>query len=309
MAKLPLVAARRLPHVGVGRLTPKPRNDSADSVRIAAATVRVVLTMIGPIAVRAGRALKMMRRSSAPEARAASTNSFSFKRQDHAADDAGVVIQKNSDRTMITDAPGSPMPFRPAGSSGVPHEISTTSNGMRQEQVRHPHHHVVEPSRRSSPPGAPMIVPMTVADDRDREPDRRARSGPRTRLGVNWSRPSASVPNQCAPLGPWSIGPTRSCHRRVAARSGANSAMRASGGSGSPLTIASLWRRKRRHASVAASSSRDDLASDLLGPRAVELSRCSSDRRPDLEHVVRRPSPAARARVTRRLVSRSWAQA
>src|SRR5207247_2224084 len=39
----------RLPHVGVGGCTPNPRKESADSVRMAAATESVALTMIGPM--------------------------------------------------------------------------------------------------------------------------------------------------------------------------------------------------------------------------------------------------------------------
>ena len=58
------------------RLEPKPRNDSAASVRIAVAIISVALTMIGPMAF--GRMCrKMIRRSPEPAAFAASTYSFS----------------------------------------------------------------------------------------------------------------------------------------------------------------------------------------------------------------------------------------
>ncbi len=57
--------------------TPKPRNDSVDSATIAAATLSVRFTMIGP--TQFGRMCRMMMRLlDAPDARAASTNSFSL---------------------------------------------------------------------------------------------------------------------------------------------------------------------------------------------------------------------------------------
>src|SRR5438270_8566626 len=61
----------------VGGWTPKPRNDSVDSVTMAAAMARVALTRMGPIVL--GRTWRtMIRAHDAPEARAASTYSFSL---------------------------------------------------------------------------------------------------------------------------------------------------------------------------------------------------------------------------------------
>src|SRR3954468_7054539 len=65
------------PHDVVGGCTPKPRNDSVDSVMIAAAMARVALTRMGPM-VLGIRWRVMMRLLDAPDARAASTNSFSL---------------------------------------------------------------------------------------------------------------------------------------------------------------------------------------------------------------------------------------
>src|SRR5436309_7961094 len=61
----------------VGGCTPKPRNDSVDSVMMAAAMARVAFTMMGPM-VLGIRWRVMIRRFDAPDARAASTNSFSL---------------------------------------------------------------------------------------------------------------------------------------------------------------------------------------------------------------------------------------
>ncbi len=59
-----------------GGWTPKPRKDSAVSVRMPVATRIVAFTMIGPSAF-GSRCRKMIRVSEAPSARAASMNSFS----------------------------------------------------------------------------------------------------------------------------------------------------------------------------------------------------------------------------------------
>src|SRR5690348_6125477 len=65
------------PHEVVGGCTPNPRNDSVDSVTMAAAIARVAFTRIGPIVL--GRRWRtMMRVFDAPDARAASTYSFSL---------------------------------------------------------------------------------------------------------------------------------------------------------------------------------------------------------------------------------------
>ena len=68
------------PQLGVGGGTPMPRNESADSVRIAAATPRVAEISTGDKAL--GRIWrKMIRRSEAPSARAARTKSRSLQRK------------------------------------------------------------------------------------------------------------------------------------------------------------------------------------------------------------------------------------
>src|SRR5262249_50842561 len=68
----PCPLAIRLPSETAGGWIPRPRNESADSIRIAFATVSVALTTIGPIAF-GTMCRKMMRRSRAPIARAAIT--------------------------------------------------------------------------------------------------------------------------------------------------------------------------------------------------------------------------------------------
>ena len=71
-------AVRMFPHEGVGGCTPIPRNDSADSVRIAPATPSVAATRIGASVL--GRTWrKMIRASPAPCARAAATKSRSLR--------------------------------------------------------------------------------------------------------------------------------------------------------------------------------------------------------------------------------------
>jgi hypothetical protein len=64
------------PHVAKGGCTPKPRNESADSVRIASATPIVAETSTGATAF-GTMCRKMMRRSGRPSARAATTKSCS----------------------------------------------------------------------------------------------------------------------------------------------------------------------------------------------------------------------------------------
>ncbi len=96
----PAPEAAMPPHVGIGGRTPKPRNDRAASMMMAMPTISVVCTMIGLMAL--GRMWrKMMRRSRAPAARAASTNSFS--RSD-----------RNSARTIRASVPHSRRPNKTA---------------------------------------------------------------------------------------------------------------------------------------------------------------------------------------------------
>src|SRR5207244_12364571 len=90
-------SCRRVPQVGVGGWTANPRNESADSVRMAAATPKVAFTVIGPMALGI-MCQKMMRESRAPEARAASTNSFSFSDRNTPRTIRASGIQKNSER-------------------------------------------------------------------------------------------------------------------------------------------------------------------------------------------------------------------
>src|SRR6266511_3118637 len=90
-----------VPSAGVGGLIPKPRNERAASIRIAPATVSVMLTMIGPIAF--GRmCLNMMRRSPAPAALAASTYSFSRSERKTPRTTRAIPVQKSSARMMAT---------------------------------------------------------------------------------------------------------------------------------------------------------------------------------------------------------------
>ena len=99
------------PHVGVGGRTPKPRNDSAASMMIAAPMMSVVWTMIGLIAL--GRMCRnTMRRSLAPAALAASTNSFSRS-------------ERNSARTILARPPHARRPIRTA----MPIAPSVTHDG------------------------------------------------------------------------------------------------------------------------------------------------------------------------------------
>ena len=63
--------------------TPKPRNDSADSVRIAAATASVVLMMIWPVQF-GTRCRNMIRKSDAPAARAGFDELLLLQRQHRA---------------------------------------------------------------------------------------------------------------------------------------------------------------------------------------------------------------------------------
>src|SRR5215213_9841906 len=80
------------PHVGISEGKPRPRNESADSVMIAAPTLRVAATMIGLSTL--GRiCLKINDQRVAPIERAASTNSFSFKERKLARTRRAVGIQ------------------------------------------------------------------------------------------------------------------------------------------------------------------------------------------------------------------------
>src|SRR5581483_2915193 len=73
----PSASASMRPHEVVGGCTPNPRNDSVDSVMMAAAMASVAFTRMGPM-VFGIRWRVMMRLCEAPDARAASTYSFSL---------------------------------------------------------------------------------------------------------------------------------------------------------------------------------------------------------------------------------------
>src|SRR5438552_2396537 len=85
-----------LPHDAVGSWMPKPRNDSVDSVTIAAPTTSVVLTRIGPMTFGI-MWRRMIRELDAPEARAASTYSFSFSDRNRPRTTRAIVCQKRND--------------------------------------------------------------------------------------------------------------------------------------------------------------------------------------------------------------------
>ena len=115
-----------LPQVGVGGWTPKPRNDSNDSVRMACVTKSVTVTMIGPRQF-GSMWRKMMRAVDAPLARAASTNSFSFNERNKPRTMRATPIQKNADR-MNTTIPTVPPP------RAFDITMRTTSSGMARNR-------------------------------------------------------------------------------------------------------------------------------------------------------------------------------
>src|SRR3984893_9201979 len=108
-----------------GGLTPKPRNDSVDSRMIAYPTTRVVLTAIGPTM------LGMMwrnitRQLDAPDARAASTNSFSLIDRNRPRTTRAMIIQKRNDKMMMisveelsTPKTGTCLPWNPCSAMAM----------------------------------------------------------------------------------------------------------------------------------------------------------------------------------------------
>ena len=88
------------PSETAGGLTPRPRYDRDDSSRMAAATTRVVLTTIGPMML--GRMWRnMIRALVAPEARAASTNSFSLMDRNRPRTTRAIDCQNSTDRVKM----------------------------------------------------------------------------------------------------------------------------------------------------------------------------------------------------------------
>ena len=136
----------------MGGWTPKPRNESAASARMAAATTSVALTMIGPM-VFGMMCRRMMRVSPEPDALAASTYSFSRSDRKTPRTIRAMPVQKTSARIIAT-RDGSPPPVRGR------HE----QHGER----RHGEHEVGEAHERV------VHGPAEVAGDRtDRGPDSR----------------------------------------------------------------------------------------------------------------------------------------
>src|SRR6188768_2139232 len=85
-------SAKMLPQVAYGGRTPKPRNDSADSVKIACATLIVAVTSTGAIAF-GTMCRKMIRHSGNPSALAAVTKSRSRSARNSARTKRAVLIQ------------------------------------------------------------------------------------------------------------------------------------------------------------------------------------------------------------------------
>src|SRR3954467_4302331 len=88
------------PHDVVGGCTPNPRNDSVDSVMIAAAMASVAFTRMGPM-VLGMRWREMMRLLEAPDARAASTYSFSLMERIWLRTTRAMYIQPRAARMMM----------------------------------------------------------------------------------------------------------------------------------------------------------------------------------------------------------------
>ena len=102
---MPTVPSRVGEHVAPrdvgGGWTPKPRNDSVDSVTIAAAIASVAFTMIGADRVRQDVADDDPRGSTRRDARAASTNSFSFSDSTWPRTTRAMYVQPRNARTTI----------------------------------------------------------------------------------------------------------------------------------------------------------------------------------------------------------------
>src|SRR5438552_17191385 len=87
-----------LPHDTAGGWIPKPRNDRVDSVMMARPTTRVALTTMGPM-VLGSMWRTMMRQLEAPDARAASTNSFSLSERNTLRTTRAIGIQNRTEST------------------------------------------------------------------------------------------------------------------------------------------------------------------------------------------------------------------
>ncbi len=116
----------KLPQVGVGGCTPKPKNDNADSSRIDRPTARVAETAMGPTAL--GMIWRTMRRAlRAPSARAASTYSRSLRLRNWLRTSLAVLIQVSA--PMMATRSGTFGRSRPdisstSGRSGIDSMIS-----------------------------------------------------------------------------------------------------------------------------------------------------------------------------------------
>ena len=108
---------------------PKPRNESVDSVMIASPTTRVVFTAMGPTAL--GRRWRtMIRKLDAPDARAASTNSFSFSERNTPRTTRAIGIQNRAAR-MRMSAFFEPPKYFPAMSSTASDGTTSTRSVRR----------------------------------------------------------------------------------------------------------------------------------------------------------------------------------
>ena len=165
----------RLPHDVSGGCTPKPRNDSVDSVTIATAIASVAFTMIGPIEF--GRMWRtMIRELDAPLARAASTNSFSLTDSTWPRTTRAMYIQPRNASTAIIATlmsivtPRNLSPTSHHRNCRIPAHVAERDRGDEQcrhdeEQVGDAHQQLVGPRAEvaaTAPTSVPTIVEMNA---------------------------------------------------------------------------------------------------------------------------------------------------
>ena len=160
-------SAMSFPSAGVGGWTPKPRNESAASMRIAAAISSVIVTTIGPMLL-GSMCRNMIRQIPRPGCLRRLDELLLAQREERAADDACEVRpeeERKDEPDRGTACPGRDTPRGRAGRRGTEHE----------KEVDEPHEQVVDlPAVVAGDCSHDGAQNSRHAGDEERHPERRA---------------------------------------------------------------------------------------------------------------------------------------
>ena len=186
-----------MPQLTWGGCTPKPKNDSVDSVMMATATVNVAATMIGPMQF-GMRWREIKRQLDAPRARPASMNSFSFSDSTWPRTMRAVAIHDTITSRVIVSRIEVVAPKAVLAHACFSRQLADDQQGDEQregqEQVGPAHQEVVELAALEAGEG-----PDQRADDaaeRATATPMNSEMRPPQRMSEYMSRPIESVPNQ-----------------------------------------------------------------------------------------------------------------